>query len=167
MPRPRWLLPFSMQSWEGYRIDTMGFSGKSKIKKGNSKCLFASLRQGYQSNYWSYHYLWGERGMSQRIHGFYRARGRSYRFWTVLWPVRNQIHRDSLSKFAHWHDLWRLNRYISNIEMAGGIIKYVPLQPPTDGATKTSSAADWKLDFDLLAKAFSPKTQMIVRSLPI
>lgn len=51
--------------------------------------------------------------------------------------------------------------------MAGGIIKYVPLQPPKDGATKTSSAADWKLDVDLLEKAFSPKTQMIVRPLPM
>ncbi len=51
--------------------------------------------------------------------------------------------------------------------MAGGVIKYVPLQPPKDGATKTSSAAAWKLDLGLLEKAFSPKTQMIVRPLPI
>lgn len=51
--------------------------------------------------------------------------------------------------------------------MAGGIIKYVPIQPPKDGATKKSSAADWKLDMNLLEKAFSPKTQMIVRPLPM
>lgn len=51
--------------------------------------------------------------------------------------------------------------------MAGGVIKYVPLQPPKDGAIRTSSAADWKLDVDLLEKAFSPKTQMIVRPLPV
>lgn len=51
--------------------------------------------------------------------------------------------------------------------MAGGIIKYVPLQPPKDGSTKKSSAAAWKLDVGLLEKAFSPRTQMIVRPLPI
>lgn len=51
--------------------------------------------------------------------------------------------------------------------MAGGIIKYVPLQPPEDGATRTSSAADWKLDVGLLEKAFSLRTQMIVRPLPV
>lgn len=55
-------------------------------------------------------------------------------------------------------------RYISNIEMAGGTIKYVPLQPPKHGAEKTSSAADWTLDMDLFEKAITPKTRMIVRS---
>lgn len=55
-------------------------------------------------------------------------------------------------------------RYISNIEMAGGTIKYVPLQPPKHGAEKTSSAADWTLDMDLFEKAVTPKTRMIVRS---
>ncbi|KZN85717.1 putative aminotransferase [Penicillium chrysogenum] len=32
------------------------------------------------------------------------------------------------------------DQYISNIEMPGGTIRYVPLHPPKDGATKTSSA---------------------------
>ena len=77
--------------------------------------------------------------------------------------VDDGLCRDALTDIG----LWRQHRYISNIEMAGGIIKYVPLQPPKDGATKTSSAADWMLDVDLLEKAFSPKTQMIVRPLPM
>lgn len=89
MPRPRWLLPFPMLSWRGCGAETMGFSGKSKIKKGNSKCLLASVRQKYQSKYWSYNYHWGEWGMSQCIHGFYRTGGRSHRSRAVLWPVRN------------------------------------------------------------------------------
>ena len=55
-------------------------------------------------------------------------------------------------------------RYISNIEMAGGTIKYVPLQPPKHGAEKTSSAADWTLDMGVFEKAITPKTRMIVRS---
>lgn len=51
--------------------------------------------------------------------------------------------------------------------MAGGVIKYVPLLPPKHGAVRTSSAADWTLDIDLLEKAISSKTQMIVRIFPL
>lgn len=56
-----------------------------------------------------------------------------------------------------------LRRYISNIEMPGGTIRYVPLHPPKDGATRTSSAAEWKVDFDQLEQTINPKTKMIVR----
>ena len=56
-----------------------------------------------------------------------------------------------------------LFRYIPNVEMSGGIIKYVPLRPPKHGAKKTSSAADWTLDMKELEKVFSPKTKMLVR----
>ena len=54
-------------------------------------------------------------------------------------------------------------RYISNIEMPGGTVRYVPLQPPKHGGTKTSSAADWTIDMGELEKAINPKTRMIVR----
>lgn len=57
-------------------------------------------------------------------------------------------------------------RYISNIEMAGGKIVYVPLHPPESGATKTSSAAEWTIDFGELEKAMTPKTKMIVLNTP-
>ena len=53
-------------------------------------------------------------------------------------------------------------RYISNIEIPGGVIRYVPLQPPEHGATKKSTSADWTLDLKELEKAFSSKTRMIV-----
>ena len=55
------------------------------------------------------------------------------------------------------------DRYISNIEMPGGVVRYVPLQPPAHGAVRTSSAADWTIDFEQLEKAISPKTRMMVR----
>lgn len=58
------------------------------------------------------------------------------------------------------------DQYISNIKMPGGKIVYVPLQPPKDGAEKTSSAAEWSLDIDLLEKAITPKTKMIVINTP-
>ncbi|KAH6999931.1 aminotransferase class I and II [Ilyonectria destructans] len=58
------------------------------------------------------------------------------------------------------------DQYISNIEMPGGKIVYVPLHPPATGATKTSSAAEWSIDFDELEKAISPRTKMIVINTP-
>ncbi|MCJ1429652.1 hypothetical protein MMC29_007567, partial [Sticta canariensis] len=58
------------------------------------------------------------------------------------------------------------DQYISNIEMAGGTIKYVPLQPPKHGAERTSSSADWTLDVDLFEKAVTRKTRMIVLNTP-
>ncbi|TGJ80450.1 hypothetical protein E0Z10_g8330 [Xylaria hypoxylon] len=56
--------------------------------------------------------------------------------------------------------------YISNIEMPGGTIVYVPLSPPKDGASRTSSSAEWAVDFDQLEKAINPKTKMIVINTP-
>lgn len=47
--------------------------------------------------------------------------------------------------------------------MPGGVIKYVPFQPPKHGALQTSTAADWSIDMKELEKAFGPKTKMIVR----
>lgn len=56
-------------------------------------------------------------------------------------------------------------RYISNIEMPGGKIRYVPLHPPKDGATKTSSASNWTIDFEELENTINEKTRMIVCSI--
>ncbi|MCJ1259333.1 hypothetical protein MMC24_007170 [Lignoscripta atroalba] len=58
------------------------------------------------------------------------------------------------------------DQYISNIEMPGGTVRYVPLQPPKHGGTKTSSAADWTIDMGELEKAINPKTRMIVLNSP-
>ncbi|KKK21109.1 putative kynurenine aminotransferase [Aspergillus ochraceoroseus] len=58
------------------------------------------------------------------------------------------------------------DQYISNIEMPGGTIRYVPLHPPKDGATRTSSASEWTIDFEELEKTINPKTKMIVLNSP-
>lgn len=50
--------------------------------------------------------------------------------------------------------------------MPGGKIVYVPLHPPATGATTTSSAADWTVDFEELERAITPKTKMIVINTP-
>jgi kynurenine aminotransferase len=59
-----------------------------------------------------------------------------------------------------------LCRYISNIEMPGGKIVYVPLHPPPKGATENSSAGEWTIDFAELEAAISKKTKMIVLNTP-
>ncbi|KAI9759995.1 MAG: hypothetical protein M4579_001932 [Chaenotheca gracillima] len=58
------------------------------------------------------------------------------------------------------------DQYISNIEMPGGVIKYVPLHPPKNGATETSSASEWTVDMEELEKAIGPRTRMIVLNSP-
>lgn len=58
------------------------------------------------------------------------------------------------------------DRYISNIEMAGGKIVYVPMHPPKEGAVKTLSAAEWTIDFDELERAVTPRTKMLVLNTP-
>lgn len=58
------------------------------------------------------------------------------------------------------------DQYISNIEMAGGKIVYVPLHPPTRGASQNTSAAEWSLNMAELEAAISPKTRMIVLNTP-
>lgn len=58
------------------------------------------------------------------------------------------------------------DQYISNIEMPGGKIVYVPLHPPKEGAVKTLSAAEWTIDFDELERAITPRTKMLVINTP-
>lgn len=58
------------------------------------------------------------------------------------------------------------DQYISNIEMAGGKVVYVALQPPASGDSKNTAAADWSIDFQELEAAITPKTKMIVLNTP-
>lgn len=50
--------------------------------------------------------------------------------------------------------------------MPGGVVRYVPLEPPKDGAVKNTSAADWMVDISALEKVINPKTRMIVLNTP-
>ncbi|KAK4228942.1 pyridoxal phosphate-dependent transferase [Podospora fimiseda] len=58
------------------------------------------------------------------------------------------------------------DQYISNIQMPGGKIVYVPMHPPEEGKNKTLSAGEWKIDFDQLRKAITPRTKMLVLNTP-
>lgn len=50
--------------------------------------------------------------------------------------------------------------------MPGGTVRYVPLQPPKNGSTEVTSAAEWTLDLAALEQAINPKTRMIVINSP-
>ena len=58
------------------------------------------------------------------------------------------------------------DQYISNIEMPGGKVVYVPLQPPKEGADRKTSAGEWTLDLKALEAAITPKTRMLVLNSP-
>lgn len=58
------------------------------------------------------------------------------------------------------------DQYISNIEIPGGKIVYVPMHPPADGDVRTSSAAGWTVNFEELERAVTPRTKMIVINTP-
>ena len=50
--------------------------------------------------------------------------------------------------------------------MPGGKVVAVPMHPPATGATKTSSAAEWKIDFGELERAITPRTKIVVINTP-
>ncbi|KAH8673291.1 putative kynurenine aminotransferase [Xylariales sp. PMI_506] len=58
------------------------------------------------------------------------------------------------------------DQYISNIEMAGGVVRYVPLAPPALGDTASTSSADWTLDLKKLEETFSSRTRMVIVNTP-
>ncbi|QIW96067.1 hypothetical protein AMS68_001585 [Peltaster fructicola] len=58
------------------------------------------------------------------------------------------------------------DQYISNIEIPGGKVVYVPLHPPADGADKKTSAGEWKLDIKEFEAAITPRTRMIIINSP-
>ena len=55
------------------------------------------------------------------------------------------------------------DQYLSNIQMPGGTVRYVPMLPPKDAAERTSSASRWTIDFEALERTINEKTKMIVR----
>jgi kynurenine aminotransferase len=58
------------------------------------------------------------------------------------------------------------DQYISNIEMPGGKVVYVPMHPPPKGNTETTSASEWTIDVKEFEAAITPKTRMIVLNSP-
>ena len=77
---------------------------------------------------------------------------------SLSWNLISTRYSDTLNAAHH------CDQYISNIEMNGGKIVYVPIRPPP--AEHTHSASEWKLDFAELESKCGPKTKMIVLNTP-
>ncbi|KAF1812494.1 kynurenine-oxoglutarate transaminase 1 mitochondrial precursor [Eremomyces bilateralis CBS 781.70] len=58
------------------------------------------------------------------------------------------------------------DQYVSNIEMPGGKVVYVPMHPPARGASETTSAGDWTVDIKAFEAAITPRTRMVVINTP-
>ncbi|RAL10946.1 pyridoxal phosphate-dependent aminotransferase [Aspergillus homomorphus CBS 101889] len=54
------------------------------------------------------------------------------------------------------------DQFISSIELAGAIVRYVSLLPPENRTTWTSRASDWAVDFPRLENLINDRTKMIV-----
>ncbi|KAF8592673.1 PLP-dependent transferase [Ramaria rubella] len=57
------------------------------------------------------------------------------------------------------------DQYLPSVTFNGGIPVYVPLHPPSHDIVSPTSN-DWKLDFEELRRAITPKTKMIVLNTP-
>jgi len=57
------------------------------------------------------------------------------------------------------------DQYLPSITFNHGVPVYVPLHPPTD-FSGGSTSDDWRIDFDELRRAITPKTKMIVVNTP-
>lgn len=57
------------------------------------------------------------------------------------------------------------DQYLPSITFNHGIPVYVPLHPPP-GSQQKYTSDDWKIDFDELRRAITPKTKMIVVNTP-
>ena len=67
---------------------------------------------------------------------------------------------DEVIMFEPFFDQW-----LPSITFNHGVPVYVPLHPPPPGQAKSTSD-DWKIDFDELRRAITPKTKMIIVNTP-
>ena len=58
------------------------------------------------------------------------------------------------------------SRYELHTRYVGGVLKAVPLHPPTHAATSVSRADEWTLDLQDLDSAMTPKTRILVLNNP-
>lgn len=57
-------------------------------------------------------------------------------------------------------------QYLCNTTFNGGVPVYVPLHPPEHSKHTTIASSEWKLDFDELRAAITPKTKAMCGAFP-
>lgn len=58
------------------------------------------------------------------------------------------------------------DQYIPNIELLGGKVVYVPINPPKDMDKRVVEGKDWTIDYEELANAFTSKTKALILNTP-
>lgn len=59
------------------------------------------------------------------------------------------------------------DQYISNIELTGAKVVYVPLHPPKDIDERTIQGSEWKVDYSELESKITSRTKIIVINTPL
>lgn len=58
------------------------------------------------------------------------------------------------------------DQYISNIEIPGGKVRYVPLVAPKELSERVTTGDDWKIDWDILNNTINEKTKAVILNTP-
>lgn len=58
------------------------------------------------------------------------------------------------------------DQYISNIELAGGKVRYVPINPPKELNNRVTKGTEWEIDWDILKDTINPNTKAIILNTP-
>lgn len=58
------------------------------------------------------------------------------------------------------------DQYIPNIEMCGGKVVYVPINPPKALNDRVTKGTEWEIDWDILEKSINEKTKAIILNTP-
>ncbi|RAH67576.1 pyridoxal phosphate-dependent aminotransferase [Aspergillus aculeatinus CBS 121060] len=58
------------------------------------------------------------------------------------------------------------DQFISGIELAGGVVRHVPLCPPDQDTNRLKGPSNWTIDFDALKSAINNRTRMMVLNTP-
>ncbi|GMM57424.1 kynurenine--oxoglutarate transaminase [Maudiozyma humilis] len=58
------------------------------------------------------------------------------------------------------------DQYIPNIEMVGGKVVYVPINPPKALDERVTKGTEWEIDWDILEKSINSKTKAVILNTP-
>lgn len=58
------------------------------------------------------------------------------------------------------------DQYISNIQIPGGVVKYVPINPPKNLKTEITTGDDWTIDYEQLENTITEKTKVLILNTP-
>ncbi|AAS52515.1 AEL170Cp [Eremothecium gossypii ATCC 10895] len=58
------------------------------------------------------------------------------------------------------------DQYIPNIELLGGVVRYVPIRPPAELSKRVTEGTEWVIDYDMLRQTINEKTKAVIINSP-